>query len=104
MKKNKQEGEKIREEAWGELRLPAPGFEDEKHAPPIDRTHLRQMMREFANLPVAEQERIAELSVCFRSWAYAIADIAADAYREGRALKGVDILIWLEAKLVTKLP
>ena len=95
--------ERRRQEAWAELRLPAPRFEDERNSPAIDKDELRETLRGFANLPRTQQIRTAELSVRFRSWAYTIADIVAEEYREGRALQGLDTLLCLRLELVKKM-
>jgi hypothetical protein len=67
-----QELAQLREDVWGELKLPAVEFEDEKCAPTIDEDTLRSAVLNFESLSANERREIAGLTARFRSWARAV--------------------------------
>jgi hypothetical protein len=71
---------------WEEFGLPPPRYEDERHAPPVDRGALQALVDK--RLPEEEIRELYRLTFRFRSWAQALAELDAASLR--RAQKGAN--------------
>lgn len=60
---------------WEEFGLPPPRYEDERHAPPVDREALQALIDK--QLPEDEVRELYRLTFRFRSWAEALASLRA---------------------------
>ena len=78
------ERDRIRKEAWSELGLPPPQYEDESNAPKIDKDKLREMVWNFNNLPKTERDWLIDLCLRFKSFHYTVGDL----FREKRGHRG----------------
>lgn len=71
---------------WQEVGLPPPCYEDERHAPPVDREALQALVDK--RLPEREVRELYRLTFRFRSWAEALAELDVASLR--RAQKGAN--------------
>lgn len=71
---------------WEEFGLTRPKYEDERTAPPVDRERLLALVQK--RLPEAERRELYRLTICFRSWAEALAEIDAGDLRKGMSETG----------------
>lgn len=67
---------------WEEFGLSHPKYEDEHAAPPVDRERLLALVEK--RIPEEERRELYRLTIRFRSWAEALAEI--DAAELGRGM------------------
>ena len=67
-----QRRDQVRQQAWAELGLPAPRFEDERNAPPVDMTLIRRVLSDPQSVAEEDRMRLADLVLRFRSWGDAV--------------------------------
>jgi hypothetical protein len=65
---------------WEEFGLGRPKYEDERAAPPVDREALRALVER--RLPEDQRRELYRLTLRFRSWAEALAELDAEALRK----------------------
>jgi hypothetical protein len=65
---------------WEEFGLPRPEYEDERFAPPVDREALQALVDQ--KLPGEEARELYRLTLRFRSWADALAELSLNAIEE----------------------
>lgn len=65
---------------WEEFGLPPPRYEDERHAPPVDRDALRALVE--MRLPERDARELYRLTFRFRSWAEALAELRVARLRK----------------------
>jgi hypothetical protein len=61
---------------WKALGVPAPRFEDERYAPPLDERLVRAYVRN--ELTREQAEKVDLLALRFRSWSKATSDMAME--------------------------
>lgn len=66
---------------WEEFGLTRPKYEDDRTAPPVDRERLQALVEK--RLPEEERRELYRLTIRFRSWAEALAEIDAGDLRKG---------------------
>lgn len=71
---------------WEEFGLTRPKYEDERAAPPVDRERLHALVEK--RLPEEERRELYRLTIRFRSWAEALAEIDAGDLRKGMSETG----------------
>jgi hypothetical protein len=71
---------------WEEFGLTRPKYEDERTAPPVDRERLHALVEK--RLPEPERRELYRLTIRFRSWAEALAEIDAGDLRNGMSETG----------------
>jgi hypothetical protein len=67
---------------WEEFGLPPPRYEDERHAPPVDREALQALVDK--RLPEGEVRELYRLTFRFRSWAEALAELDVASLRRAQ--------------------
>jgi hypothetical protein len=67
---------------WEQFGLPPPRYEDERHAPPVDREALWALIEK--RLPEKEARELYRLTFRFRSWADALTELRAASLRKVR--------------------
>jgi hypothetical protein len=65
---------------WEEFGLGRPNYEDERAAPPVDREALRALVER--RLPEDQRRELYRLTLRFRSWAEALAELDAESLRK----------------------
>jgi hypothetical protein len=65
---------------WEEFGLGRPEYEDERAAPPVDRGALRALVER--RLPEDQRRELYRLTLRFRSWAEALAELDAGSLRK----------------------
>lgn len=65
---------------WEDFGIPKPEYEDERNAPPVDRQALRALIDR--KLPEEEVRKLYGLTLRFRSWAQAMAELDAESLKE----------------------
>lgn len=65
---------------WEEFGLSHPKYEDEHAAPPVDRERLLALVER--RIPEEERRELYRLTIRFRSWADALAEIDAGELRK----------------------
>jgi len=71
---------------WEEFGLTRPKYEDERTAPPVDRERLQALVEK--RLPEEERRELYRLTIRFRSWAEALAEIDAGDLLNGMSETG----------------
>ena len=71
---------------WEEFSLTRPKYEDERTAPPVDRERLLALVEKRLSEP--ERRELYRLTIRFRSWAEALAEIDAGDLRNGMSETG----------------
>jgi hypothetical protein len=71
---------------WEEFGLTRPKYEDERGAPPVDQERLLALVEQ--RLPEPERRELYRLTIRFRSWAEALAEIDAGDLRKGMGEPG----------------
>ncbi len=71
---------------WEEFGLTRPKYEDERTAPPVDRERLLALVEKRLSEP--ERRELYRLTIRFRSWAEALAEIDAGDLRNGMSETG----------------
>lgn len=71
---------------WEEFGLTRPKYEDERTAPPVDRERLLALVEK--QLPAEERRELYRLTIRFRSWAEALAEIDAGELQKGMSETG----------------
>jgi hypothetical protein len=71
---------------WEEFGLMRPKYEDERSAPPVDRERLLALVEK--RLPEVERRELYRLTIRFRSWADALAEIDAGDLQKGMSETG----------------
>jgi hypothetical protein len=66
---------------WEEFGLTRPKYEDERAAPPVDWERLRALVEK--RIPEEERRELYKLTIRFRSWAEALAEIDAGDLQKG---------------------
>ena len=64
---------------WEEFGLTRPRYEEEHAAPPVDRERLLALVEQ--RIPDEERRELYRLTIRFRSWAEALAEIDAEKLR-----------------------
>lgn len=64
---------------WEEFGLGRPKYEDEQIAPPVDRDALRALVER--RIPEEKRRELYRLTLRFRSWAEALAELDAETLR-----------------------
>lgn len=65
---------------WEEFGLTRPKYEDERTAPPVDRERLLALVEK--RIPEPERRELYRLTIRFRSWSDALAEIDAGDLRK----------------------
>jgi hypothetical protein len=65
---------------WEEFGLLPPQYEDERHAPPVDRRALQALVDR--KLSREEVRKLYRLTLRFQSWAEALAELDAESLRK----------------------
>jgi hypothetical protein len=71
---------------WEQFGLPPPRYEDERHAPPVDREALWALIEK--RLPAKDARELYRLTFRFRSWADALTELRVASLRKVRPGSG----------------
>lgn len=77
---------------WEEFGLTRPRYEDERNAPPVDRERLLALVEK--RLPLEERREVYRLTIRFRSWAEALAELDAETLKKEMGGPRGSIRLW----------